>query len=64
MVFSREALARLEALKRELAALKAIGRGTPRIAASIIPGERVLSARLAEFREVHPSIKVRRARHR
>lgn len=58
LVFARETLDRLEALEREFAAVKAIGSGTLSIAASTIPGEHVLPALLAEFRKVHPGIKV------
>jgi DNA-binding transcriptional LysR family regulator len=56
LVFARETSARLKALERELAALKAIGLATLGFAASTIPGEHVLPALLAEFRKAHPGI--------
>jgi DNA-binding transcriptional LysR family regulator len=59
LAFARETVARLEALERELAAMKAIGPGTLSLAASTIPGEYVLPGLLAAFRKAYPDVEVR-----
>ncbi len=58
LAFAREMLGRYEALERELAGLKAVGRGTLSLAASTIPGEYVLPAMLAAFRAQYPQVQV------
>lgn len=58
LAFARQVLAQLETLESELGALKSLGQGTMMLAASTIPGEYVLPALLAQFRELYPSIKV------
>jgi DNA-binding transcriptional LysR family regulator len=57
--FAQETLAGLEALERELAALKEIGGGTISLVASTIPGEYILPGLLAEFRSEYPQVEVR-----
>jgi DNA-binding transcriptional LysR family regulator len=58
LIFARDTLAHLEALERELAALKEIGQGTLSLAASTIPGEYLLPGVLAAFRTRYPRLKV------
>jgi len=58
LAFARETLASYEELERELGTLKAVGQGTLILAASTIPGEYVLPALLAAFREEYPRIRV------
>lgn len=58
LAFARQTLAQLETLENELGTLKAFGQGTMVMAASTIPGEYVLPALLAEFRQKYPTIKV------
>ncbi len=58
LAFARETLANLEALERDLAALKAIEQGTLMLAASTIPGEYLLPALLAGFRARYPQVQV------
>jgi DNA-binding transcriptional LysR family regulator len=58
LAFARETLSRYEELERELGVLKAVGQGTLVLAASTIPGEYVLPALLAAFREEYPRIRV------
>lgn len=56
--FARDTLARFEALERDLAAYRMVGRGTLFLAASTIPGEYVLPALLAAFRRRYPQVEV------
>ncbi len=58
LAFARQTLAQLERLESELGALKSADRGTLVLAASTIPGEYVLPALLAEFRQEYPGIRV------
>ena len=58
LAFARETLSSYEELERELGVLKAAGQGTLLLAASTIPGEYVLPALLAAFREEYPRIRV------
>lgn len=58
LVFARETLSAYEKLERELGVLKAVGQGTLVLASSTIPGEYVLPALLAAFREEYPRIRV------
>jgi len=58
LAFARQTLAQLESLERELGALKSVGQGKLVLAASTIPGEYVLPALLAEFRQEYPAVKV------
>jgi molybdate transport repressor ModE-like protein len=58
LTFARDTLSRLETLERDLAALKAVDQGTLLLAASTIPGEYVLPALLASFRNRYPKVEV------
>jgi DNA-binding transcriptional LysR family regulator len=58
LAFARQTLAQFETLERELGALRNLDRGTMVLAASTIPGEYVLPALLAEFRQEYPAIRV------
>jgi DNA-binding transcriptional LysR family regulator len=58
LAFARETLSGLEALERDLAALKAVDQGTLVLAASTIPGEYLLPALLAGFRTRYPQVEV------
>ena len=58
LAFAHETLIRFEALERELAALKTVGRGSLALAASTIPGEYVLPGLLAAFRAEYPQVEV------
>jgi DNA-binding transcriptional LysR family regulator len=58
LAFARETLAQYEALERELATLKTVGRGALSLAASTIPGEYVLPGLLAAFRAEYPQVEV------
>lgn len=58
LAFARQTLAHFEALERELAALKSVGRGVLSLAASTIPGEYVLPGLLAAFRTEYPQIEI------
>jgi DNA-binding transcriptional LysR family regulator len=58
LAFARETLSSYEDLERELGILKAVGQGTLVLSASTIPGEYVLPALLAAFREEYPRINV------
>lgn len=58
LAFARQTLAQFERLESELGALKSLGQGTLVLAASTIPGEYVLPALLAEFRQEYPTIKI------
>jgi DNA-binding transcriptional LysR family regulator len=58
VAFARETLAGYEALEQELGVLKEVGQGTLVLAASTIPGEYILPALLAAFREEYPRIRV------
>jgi DNA-binding transcriptional LysR family regulator len=58
LTFAQETLARLEAMERELARLKTVGRGRLSLAASTIPGEYLLPGLLAAFRVKYPQVEV------
>ena len=58
LAFARQTLAELETLESELGTLKTLGQGTMMLAASTIPGEYVLPALLAGFRQKYPAITV------
>jgi DNA-binding transcriptional LysR family regulator len=58
LAFAHVTLARFEALERELARLKSIGRGVLTVAASTIPGEYLLPGLLAAFRKEYPQVEV------
>ncbi|HEM62349.1 MAG TPA: LysR family transcriptional regulator, partial [Chloroflexi bacterium] len=58
VAFARETLAGYEALEQELGVIKEVGQGTLVLAASTIPGEYILPALLAAFREEYPRIRV------
>jgi DNA-binding transcriptional LysR family regulator len=58
VAFARQTLARLEALEKELGALKVVGQGTLVLAASTIPAEYVLPSLLADFHREYPAVKV------
>ena len=56
LAFARETLTSYEALERELATLKTVGKGVLSLAASTIPGEYVLPGLLAAFRAEYPQV--------
>jgi DNA-binding transcriptional LysR family regulator len=58
LAFAHATLAHFEALERELARLKTVGRGRLSLAASTIPGEYLLPGLLAAFRVEYPQVEV------
>lgn len=58
LAFARDTLTGYEALERDLAAYRVVGRGTLLLAASTIPGEYVLPALLVAFRKQYPQVEV------
>jgi DNA-binding transcriptional LysR family regulator len=59
LAFARETLARADQLAQDLADLKAEVQGVVRVAASTIPGEYLLPALLAGFRNAYPLVEPR-----
>ena len=58
LAFARETLAGYESLEQDLAALRTVVYGRLSLAASTIPGEYVLPALLASFRDEYPRVEV------
>ncbi len=58
VAFARRILGEYDALERDLAAMKAVRRGTLSLAASTIPGEYLLPRLLAAFRREYPEVSV------
>ncbi len=56
VAFARRILVEYEVLERDLAALKAVRRGTLSLAASTIPGEYLLPRLLAAYRQEYPEV--------
>ena len=58
VAFARRILGEYDVLERDLAAMKAVRRGTLSLAASTIPGEYLLPRLLAAFRREYPEVSV------
>ena len=58
LAFARRILGEYDALERDLAAMKAVRRGSLTLAASTIPGEYLLPRLLAAFRQDYPEVVV------
>ena len=58
LAFARETLAAYESLEQDLVALRTVVYGRLSLAASTIPGEYVLPALLASFRDEYPQVEV------